>query len=163
MKKTILIIISLSLLAGCTLGNTPTSRVEDFLYKYQTGSNDIAINYTDLTTDINLTQKQMEDYEDIIKKQYKDLMYEIKEETIDGNRATVTIAIEVKNFKKAIDKYNQGSYEPSKYHNLIIEELKNTKEMITYTLDITLTKENDDNWSVDQLTQENKQKLLGIY
>ena len=35
--------------------------------------------------------------------------------------------------------------------------------MITYTLDITLTKDEKDKWVVDDLSLENRDKLLGIY
>ena len=162
MKKILLMLFSFSLLVGCTLGNTPTARVEDFLYNYQTNKN-INISYKDLTDDTNLTSTQIKAYEDIIKKQYKNIMYEIDDEVIDGNSATVTVSIEVSNFKEAINKYDKDNYESNRYHDLIIEELKNTKDTVTYLLGITLTKQADDTWTVDPLTQENRQKLLGIY
>ena len=155
-------LFSFSLLVGCTLGNTPTARVEDFLYNYQTNRN-IKVSYSDLTSDTNLTSVQIKAYEDIIKKQYNNIMYEIDDEVIDGDSATVTISIEVKNFKEAINKYDKDNYDLTRYHDLIIEELKNTKDTVTYFMGITLTKQDDDTWTVDPLTQENKEKLLGIY
>ena len=125
--------------------------------------NDIEVDYTTLTGDITLNEEQIKTYNNIIKKQYKNLTYEVKEEEIDGNNAIVTIQIEVKNYKDTINKYNKQDYETTKYHELVTKSLDTTKEMITYTLDITLTKDNNDIWILDPLTEENKNKLLGIY
>ena len=164
MKKIFLIIIifSFTILVGCSLGNTPTSRVEDFLSKHQMLDNDISISYTNLTTDTNLSQNIKDRYRTAIIKQYRNLSYEVKEEEIDGNKSTVTIQIEVMNYRKAIDKYNKTDYEAEKYHELVLDELENTKEMITYTIDFNLTKFENDTWTVDDLSFEDKEKLLGI-
>lgn len=163
MKKILLIICSFTMLVGCSLGNTPTSRVEDMLTRYQMVDDGIDTSYTNLTTDANLGSNIIKGYEDAIKKQYRDLSYEVKDEVIDGDNAIVTIEVEVMNYKKAISKYNKEDYNVNKYHEVIIKELNKTKEMVIYTLDIALTKDNNDTWKVDNLTLENKNKLLGIY
>ena len=163
MKKIFLIIFCFTMLVGCTLGNTPTSRVEDMLTRYQMVDDDIDTSYTNLTTDTNLGQNIRNGYEDAIKMQYKKLSYEVKDEVIDGDNAIVTIEVEVMNYKNAINKYNKTDYEINKYHELILDEIKKTKEMITYTLDISLTKDKNDTWNIDNLNMENKNKLLGIY
>ena len=163
MKKLFLIILCFTMLVGCTLGNTPTSRVEDMLTNYQMNKENINISYTDLTSDNNLSSNIINGYEDAIRKQYRDLSYEVKDEVIDGDNATVTIEVEVMDYKRAINKYNREDYDVNKYHELIIKELNNTKEIVTYTLDIDLTKDNNDTWKVDELSLENKNKLLGIY
>ena len=163
MKKLFLIIFCFSMLVGCTLGNTPTSRVEDMLTNYQMNKENINVSYTDLTTDRNLSSDVINGYEDADKKKYRDLSYEVKDEVIDGDNATVTIEVEVMDYKRAINKYNREDYDVNKYHELIIKELNNTKEIVTYTLDIDLTKDNNDTWKVDELSLENKNKLLGIY
>ena len=163
MKKIFLIIFCFTMLVGCTLGNTPTSRVEDVLTNYQMNKDNINVSYTELTNDNNLSSNIIKDYEDAIRKQYRNLSYEVKDEVIDGNSAIVTIEIEVMNYKKTINKYNKGDYDINKYHKLIINELNKTKEKVTYTLDISLTKDNNDTWKIEDLSLENKNKLLGIY
>ena len=125
--------------------------------------NNIPVSYTYLTSDTNISSDIIKKYEDAIRKQYRDMSYEIKDEKIDGDTAVVTIEIEVMDFGKAINKYNITEYESARYHELITKELENTKEMITYTLDITLTKDEKDKWVVDDLSLENRDKLLGIY
>ena len=162
MKKVFLIVV-LSLLVGCSLGNTPTSKTEELLSNYQMNKNNISVSYTYLTSDTNISSDIIKKYEDAIRKQYRDMSYEIKDEKIDGDTAVVTIEIEVMDFGKAINKYYKSEYESARYHELITKELENTKEMITYTLDITLTKDEKDKWVVDDLSLENRDKLLGIY
>lgn len=162
MKKIFLILIII-ILTGCNLGNTPTSKVENLLTNYQMLDKNILVSYTDLTTDTIVDQNTINRYEKAIKTQYRNLSYEIKDEQIDGNQATVTLQIEVANYKKAINKYDKNKYELIEYHNLILKEIENTKEMITYTLEITLTKQDNNQWTINNITEENKNKLLGIY
>lgn len=165
MKKIslVLILFSFSLLVGCTLGNTPTSRVEAKLSDYQMLKDNVGISYTDLTTDTTLSQEIKEGYEKAIKNQYRNMSYEIKEEVIDGDTATVTVEIEVMNYKYIIDRIDASSYEATRYHELILDGLDTTKDMVIYTVDFSLTKGEDDNWSVDELSSEIREKLLGIY
>ena len=163
MKKIFLVIFSFTMLVGCTLGNTPTSKVEDMLTNYQMNKDNVEVSYTDLVNDNNLSANVIDGYEKAIWKQYRNLSYEVVDEVIDGDSAVVTIEVEVMDYKNAINKYNIEDYDINKYHEYVLKELNNTKEMITYTLDISLTKDSNDTWNVDDLTKENRDKLLGIY
>ena len=158
-----LILIGFIFLVGCTLGNTPTARVEDLLGSYQRLDDGISFSYTNLTDDVNLGNDIRKGYEEAIKKQYRNLSYEIKDEVIDGDNAIVTVRIEVMNYKEVIDKYDRTDYEAIKYHELVLEALDNVKEMVVYTIDISLTKDNGDNWVVDDFSGEVRDKLLGLY
>ena len=80
MKKIISMFIFLILLVGCSLSNTPTAQAEDLLSKYQMLDNDIKAGINDVVMGESLTQEQQERYRKIIEKQYKNLMYEIKDE-----------------------------------------------------------------------------------
>ena len=102
------------------------------------------------------------EYIKLIKDQYQNLSYEIKEEIIDGNTATVTTSVKIKDYKKIINNYNKNEYTPEEYHNLIIDDLKDAKDKVTYTIDFTLIKDSEGNWNMDDLTNEMKEKLLGI-
>ena len=150
-------------MVGCSLGNTPTSKTEDLLSRYQMLDNSINVSYTNLTTDTNLNQDIIKKYEKVIEKQYRNLSYEVKDEVIDGENATVTIEVEVMNYKDVINKYNKIDYDVNEYHKMITNDLDSAKDTVTYTLDITLTKDNTDTWNIDSLSTENKSKLLGIY
>ncbi len=151
MKKIIYLFIIL--LVSCSLNNTPTKRVEELLGKYQTLNKKITINYKDINE--NAKELYKKEYEEIIKKQYKNMTYEIKEEKIDGNYAEVTAEIEVLDYKEIIDNNKDNEEE-------LITKLKKAKNTIMYTLVITLTKDDKKRWEIDGLTEEQKKKLLGI-
>ena len=92
-------------------------------------------------------------YKELMKKQYKDLTYTIKEELIDGNNATVTVEIEVYDYNKAINdaetyyknnpsefKNSDGGIDEEKYMDYKIKKMEAVKDKIKYTLNLTLTK-----------------------
>ena len=91
-------------LFGCNLGNTPTSKVEDLLMKYQKLDQDIITDINDVLEEENLTEEQKERYKKLLENQYKNLSYKIKDEQIDGDNAIVTIELEVMDYKKAKEK-----------------------------------------------------------
>ena len=177
MKKIIYAVISLFLLVGCSnISNTPTRQVENFFNKYQTLDNEVL---DDLDKVINESQKfndtNKEAYREVIKKQYKNMTYKIKEETIDGDNAVVAVEITVLDFGKVIkevrdyknnhiDKFQDenSNYDDNKYINYLITRLKETKEKVKYTLDIKLTKLNE-KWKIDEIDNDTEDKILGIY
>lgn len=164
MKKVIIFIILLTLF-GCTLSNTPTSKVEQLMTKYQLVDNDIKKDIENILSDDSLTFEQKNRYKKLLENQYKNLQYEIKDEEIDGNKAIVTISIEVLDYKKTIDKLEENiqNYEIEKYNEEKLKELEKTKDKITYTLKIEVLKDNNGTWYIDDLTNENKKKIQGMY
>lgn len=177
MKKLIYAFISLFLLVGCSnISNTPTKQVEGFFNKYQILDNEVL---EDLDKVINENQKfndtNKEAYREVIKKQYKNMTYKIKEETIDGDNAVVTVEITVLDFGKIIreaedyknnhiDEFQDESsnYDDNKYASYLISRLKEAKEKVKYTLDINLTKLNK-KWKIDGIDSDTEDKILGIY
>lgn len=179
MKKLILVVFSLLLITcGCdSMMNTPTKRVEEFLNKYQRLDSDVLTQLDEVIKNATYTfnDTQSTSYKELMKKQYKDLTYTIKEETIDGNNATVTVEIEVYDYNKALveaenyykanaDKFKnqEGELDASKYMDYKIEQLKNVKDKIKYTLNLTLTK-SDKKWILNDLTEADRQKIHGLY
>lgn len=167
MKK-LLIIISLILLTGCNLSNTPTSKVEDLMSKYQKLDREVIEDIDILLENDNLNSSQKEEYKQVIERQYRNLVYEIKDEKIDGNNAIITIEIEVFDYKKVTDKVDtefsrKGNYTNIEYYNEKLDKLKKTKEKVTYTLDIDVLKDNNGNWKIKSLSDENIKKIQGMY
>lgn len=161
MKKKILIIsfLFISFLVGCELSNNPTSKVEEYLSKYQMLDKDINISYTELADETELDNDTKNRYEELIKKQYRNLSYEVKEETIDGETATVTVQIKVVDYQKVLDKYKKENEE---YHNQVLAELENATEKATYTIPFLVKKDKRGNWEMEPLSTLERQKLLGI-
>jgi hypothetical protein len=176
MKKIFYLFLAFLLITGCNmLGNTPTKRVEEFLGKYQNLDNTIINQIDTVVSDSNYTATQQDKYRDIIKKQYQDMTYTVKEEIVDGDNATVSVEIEVYDLDSAIDeatayrstdpdnlKDAQGVFQESLYTDYKLDLMKDTTERIKYTIDFTLNK-TDGDWQLDDLTQTQKEKIHGIY
>ena len=93
MKKIILCLLSILLLSGCgeKVFNTPVKKVETFLLNYQTLSIDVVEQLNKVVNEEeNFNADQRLAYKELMKKHYQDLTYEIKDEKIDGDKATVT-------------------------------------------------------------------------
>ena len=181
MKKLIISIAAITILTGCSINNkltktTPTEVVEEYFSNYQTLNTDVL---TQLNETINnrtdLTDAQKADYLDIMKKHYKDLRYEIKDEKIDGDTATVTTEITVKDYSKILsdadtyladnpEQFNdkEGKYDVSLFNDYRIGKIKEAEDTATYTLELTLTK-TDNEWILDGLTDADENKIQGNY
>ena len=139
-------------------------------------------------SDSLMSDDQRTTYSDIMKRQYKDMKYEIKDETIDGDNATVTTEIEVYDYYRVNkdseeyfnnnrdefkeDNNNEGlveeakealdSFSSSKYIDYRLNNLKNASNRVTYTIDFTLRKEND-KWILNDLDDATRQKIHGLF
>ena len=165
------------LLCGCNdLSNTPTKKTEEFLKKYQALDNSVLTDLDNvLNSDNTLNENQKVMYKDIMKKHYQNLSYEIKNETIDGDEAIVTVEISVTDFKKVLDEANNymnnnieefydesGNYSVSKFNDYKLNKLKDAKDKVRYTLEISLSKVNDE-WQVNTQNQITYDKINGIF
>ena len=139
MKKILLCfscIMAIVLLSGCSMDNTPTKKVENFLDNYKNQDETVLAQLKDMVdTDSLMDETQKSTYTDIMKKQYKDMTYTIKDEVIDGDTATVTTEIEVYDYykinKDAEDYYNKNPDEfKSVTGNGIVDDTKNAAENV---------------------------------
>ena len=90
MKKIILLIISI-LLVGCSLTNTPSSRVSEYLDNYNTLSDDVIMDIETKVSNESLSNKNKDIYKKVLSRVYQDMKYEIKDESINGDKAIVCI------------------------------------------------------------------------
>lgn len=181
MKKVLSFIVLLGLSTGCACTanitkSTPTKEVEKFFNNYQTLNNDVVSQLDDVVQkELTFTEDQKEKYKDIMKKHYQDLTYEIKDEVIDGDNATVTVEIEVRDYSKIMsdadtyltehpEEFNDetGAYNVSLFNDYRLEQIKEAKEKVKYTLNLTLTKV-DDEWRLDDLSEIDESKIHGTY
>ena len=170
--------ILLLVLCGCemNLNNTPTKQAEIFLGKYQTLHKDVLDDLNRVIAEDELfNSDSREEYRSIMKKHYQDLEYEIKEEKIDGDNATVIVQIEVNDYTKIQDKINSallddntlfndedGNYDYDKYLKYRLSLMKNIKDRVQYTLELKFTKK-DKKWVINPLTEDEMDKINGIY
>lgn len=182
MKRIGIIIVGLLLITGCSCGNTkltmetPTKKVEHFLSNYQTLNADVLNQLDDVVNkETDFTEEQKQEYKELMKKHYKNLKYEIKDEVINGDHATVTVEIEVTDYSKIMtdaDNYisenpnefnnEKGTYDISLFTKYRLDKLKDAKDKVKYTLDLTLTKVKDE-WVLDTISDVDESKIHGMY
>jgi len=179
MKKVLGILVLALVMTGCSLGdmdNTPTKQVEAYLNDYQTLNSNVLTSIDALVDQEEMfDEDQQTTYRDIMKKHYQDLTYTIKEETVNGDKATVEAEIEVNDYTKALQQAetyrttnetefmnDEGIFDESMFNDYKLDLLKNNKERVKYTIYFSLTKTNDQ-WVLDDLTETEQEKILGIY
>ena len=147
------------------MANTPTSKVEDLFTKYQKLDADIDTGISSVLDEQNISDAQKERYREILEKQYKNLTYQIKEEIIDGDTATVNTEIEVTDYKRAINDlvFDSNIYTKETYDEEKLNRLEQATEKVKYTLELTLTKDEDGDWRLNALTNEELKKIQGMY
>ena len=158
------------------MDNTPTKKVEAFLNNYQTLDNSVLEDLDSvLAADTSLNDDDRKGYREFMEKHYKDLKYEIKDEKIDGDKATVEAEITVRNYTKSVsdaenyksenkDEFNgeDGNYDATLFSTYRLDEIKKVTETSTYTINFNLTKQNDE-WKINELSDEDLNKINGLY
>ena len=177
MKKILWLLLVIVCLTGCNnLMNTPTKKVEYLLSKYQSNDSEVLKQLDEtLLTDAILTKEEKEKYKTIMQKQYKDLMYNIKNEAIDGKTAVVEVEIDVYDYAKSITnsekellnnsdnfKNSTGEVDTIKYNDYKLNNLEKVTDRVKYTINFTLSKI-DEEWVVDDLTETERMKIHGLY
>lgn len=177
MKKIlVLFMVSVLMLTGCTLMGGPKSEVEKFLNKYKNNDTVVVNELNEYLNTQELDEDELKDYREIYLRQYSNMDYKIKDEKIDGNKATVTVEVSVFDYYKAnkdagdyftanqadfVD--DDGDVDFGKYFTYKIKKLLDTTDKVTYTLDIKLDKNDNGDWEIESLTEEQLTKLHGTY
>ena len=180
MKKILLIFTLVLVLTGCSLtenmDNTPTKQVETYLNNYQTLDSNVLAELDSIVNNEELfDEDQKVTYRDILKKHYQDLTYTIKEETVNGDKATVEAEIVVTDYTKALkeaENYkttnesefmnDENEFDDVKFNTYKLDLIKESNERVKYTIYFSLTKE-DGKWNLNDLTETEEEKILGIY
>ena len=174
MKKLISILLMFFALVGCNMMNTPTKEVEMFLTKYQTLSDDVLADLELSVESENLNSTNKVTYMDVMKRSYQNLKYEVTDEKINGDEATVTVKVTVYDLYKAMKESNDylidnstdfetdGVYDQNKFREYELNEMLKTKYTIEYAIDFYLQKV-DDEWHVLEPSNTIKEKLHGTY
>lgn len=194
MKKRLIILLSLFglLVSGCGNTNTPTSKVEEFLGKYQSMDSEVLTQLDNIiSNDTSMSDTQKKDYQSLMEKQYQNLSYKIKDEKIDGDEAEVLVEIEVFDYANSIleskeyynehrdefksdDSFNEdqkdesGEFVGGEIDNIAsfidykIKQLKDVTDKAKYEITFHLTKE-DGEWVVEDISDEDRQKIHGLF
>lgn len=174
MKKILTVLMGLFLLTGCGM-NSAKNAVETYLKQYKTLDSEVLVDLEEVIKRENLTDEQSDEYREILKKQYKDLGYEIIDEEYDGDTAYVTVKVTVYDLYKAQsdasvylennrEEFNDkdGNYDVTKYISYKLSKMKDTTNKVDYTITFTVVKEND-KYVVEQPTENDLLKIHGVY
>lgn len=178
MKKILLFLgVIIIMLTGCkNMSNTPIAKVENFMEKYQSMDNGL-LNQLDsiIKNRKDLTDEQKSDYRFLMKKQYQNLSYTIKNEIISDNSANVVVEVETYDYRNAINKCEQyfntnkdefmkkdGSINLEKYWDYRIEEMTKVNDRIKNEVVFTLHKEKD-KWELEDISDTDREKIHGLF
>ena len=174
MKK-LIILISIIFLTGCTdIMNTPSSKVEEFLGKYQTMDTSIVNELDNTIEEMSASDNYKKEYKSLLLKQYQNLSYKIKDEKIDNNTANVEVEIEVFDYYNTLErvkvdidknsddfKDDKDKSSKEKIEEYKIKKLKATTNKTKYQIIFTLTKK-DGKWTLDKLSDDDIKKIQGL-
>lgn len=173
MKKVLLIILSIFLM-GC-MNNKASDAVRNYLDQYRNLSDNVVTDLNELTEKQTLSEDQKVDYKELMEKQYKDLKYEIIEETYEGDTAKVSAKITVYDLYKVqedadfymsghMEEFNDENsvYDNTKYLDYKLTKMKENTETASYTIVFDVKKVNS-KWVVVQPTENDIEKIHGIY
>ncbi len=156
------------------MSNTPRGKVESFLNNYISMSDSVI---ADLESKVNvekLSNNNKSIYRDVLTRQYKDLKYEIKDESINGDTAIVKAKITVYDlFKVEKDSLNyanenqkeflvDGSYNEDVFNEYRLNEMMKTNDTVSYEIDFYLNKK-DNEWILQEPDRITLEKIHGLY
>lgn len=178
MKKVLLILVVGLFLVGCSCSNnTAKGAVKDFLDQYRNLSASVIEDMDNvIEKEENLNEEQKDQYRDILRKQYTDLTYEIISEEYNENTAIVETKITVYNLGKVQKEANNylnehseefydesNNYDITKFLDYKLDLMQKNTETINYTINFNVEKNEDGIWQVSDLSQDDLEKIHGIY
>ena len=178
MKKKIrilLVILCSIFLTGCMGIMTAKEAVSDYLEMYVTLDSHVIEQLNAFVDSEDLSNEQKEIYKEVLRKQYSTLTYTIDGETYQDDIAYIKTNVNVINLhdiqKESLDYFNEhkeefdgtdGDYDKSKFLDYKLNEMKKAQARISYEIEFKVVK-NDNNWEVSQLSNEDLEKIHGIY
>lgn len=172
LKKIILVCLGMFLITGCDnmMNDSPTMAVESFFRKYQNADETI-LRQLDLMLDTKTeySDDDKKDYKALMIKQYQNLSYKITEERQKGDTAVIETEVEVFDYKNSINKsndYYSSHKDEFKDKSLIsyqLSKMKDVEEKVIYQITFNLTRDKDGKWKIDEMNDDEKQKIHGLY
>ena len=166
MKKIVVLILCL-ILCGCTKTDA-RYEVESYLNKFKNHDEAVISSLNDILDENELDSEDKELYELVMKRQYTDLEYKVKEERYNGDIADITVLIKVYDYEKskneALEEINNSSEydsEEKKIH-LVLKKMDEENKRIEYTIEFKVNYQ-DDKWVLEKPDKTVLEKIHGIY
>ena len=175
MKKLLVTLLFILSLFGCSLSNTPSGKVEAYLNKYNSLSDEVLADMETKVLNENLSTENRETYKQVLTRAYQNLKYEIKDESIDGNKAEVLVKITVYDLYKAdrdslnymnehLEEFNDvnNNFDNDLYNKYRLGEMLKVTDTVDYEIKFNLNK-TDDDWVMQDLDRDSLEKIHGLY
>ncbi len=176
MKKLMGLFLMIISLFGCSLSNMPSNEVEKYLENLKNLSDAVIIDVDSRVSEEELTKENKEIYKKALLRQYENMKYNIKNESINGNDATVKVQITVYNYYKVnemsniymnehLNEFNDmnGFFSNDIYNTFRLGELLKATDTISYELVFNLKKDTNGNWVLENPNREMLEKINGLY
>ena len=174
--KRLLLVLLVCFMTACSLNNNSKQEaIETLFERYRNKDDNVISQLKEVIMAEKLLDKQKEDYQELMEKQYNSLGYVIKDIKEENDTAVATIEITVLNYRSAIDKAEEelktnpekfnddkNNFSEEKYMDYKIELMKKVDETTTYTLELNLYKEKG-MWIIEELSSNDISKIHGLY
>lgn len=175
MKKILILFFLFMFVVGCNLSNTPSGKVEKYLNDFRNLTDEVTMDIETKVSSENLSDENKKLYKTIIFNEHETLKYEIKDESIDGDKASVVAKITVIDYHKVEnDSVNYLSNHPEEFsdnsgmidNNLFntyrLNQLNNAKDTVDYEITFYLNRK-DGEWILQNPDKTTIEKLNGFY
>ena len=172
----LIIILSCRLITGCSCSKRGAKgAVEDYLNQYKNLSSNVISDINRVVDKEDLTDAQKEKYRDVLKRQYQDMKYKVINESYDGDNATIEVKITVYDYYKVgkdantylnnnQDEFKEnGTFSNSLFMDYKLDKMKNVTDTVEYDITFNVTKDDNDNYKVSDVSQSDLEKIHGIY
>lgn len=172
----LIVILSCILITGCSCSKKGAKgAVEDYLNQYKNLSSNVISDINRVVDKEDLTDAQKEKYRDVLKRQYQDMKYKVINESYDGDNATIEVKITVYDYYKVgkdantylnnnQDEFKEnGTFSNSLFMDYKLDKMKNVTDTVEYDITFNVTKDDNDNYKVSDLSQSDLEKIHGIY
>lgn len=176
MKKVYYIVLSfifLFMLSGCGT-NTPKAKTEEYLSRYTSLSDEVKVDIDTAVNSSGLSVSNQEQYKKVLERQYKNIKYEVKDESIDGDEAIVTVKLTVYDLYKS-DKssleylgtnpaefYVDNVLNQDLYDEYRVKNMLSMTDTVDYEVNFYLTKKNG-TWVLENPDNTTLEKIHGLY
>lgn len=169
----ILLVTFVTLLIVKSNNKSPVTLTKEYMNRYQKLDKDLIKNIKYEYND-DLTPTQKEKFEDVMKRQYENMTYEITNEIVNKHDAIITVQFIVYDLSSAMDRANSyvevysdkfmkgNKFDPYKATDYKLQTLKKYEEKVTYSIDFAYYKENG-KWKMTDLSDVDLKKLNGMY
>ncbi len=174
------VVIAAFLIAGSIIAvimrlnvKSPVDMTLEYMKKYTKLDSSVVNNIKYEFSDV-LTESQKKKYEDIMKRQYENMSFEITEKVINETDAIITVEVIVYDFASAMSKansyvevYNNKFIRGDKFDEYAaidykLNSLYDYQEKVTYAINFYYYL-NDDKWVLTELSDTDLKKINGTY